>query len=129
MALGHISAQIVRVNGCLPPLKQRPHSELREVQGLQADDFRARSAKYALVGDLDGQQSDRSVSNAIEANQKRSQINRPDRYPVAHIGLVARSGPAARQAVAIYFPTNPLPFLPSGDERANGAGAARQDQS
>jgi hypothetical protein len=40
--------------------------------------------------------------------------------------MVARSGPAARQAVAIYFPTNPLPFLPSSDERANAP--ARRDK-
>ena len=38
--------------------------------------------------------SGRSITNAIEIEQKLSKINKPDRHPPAHNGLVAGSSPA-----------------------------------
>jgi hypothetical protein len=39
-------------------------------------------------------QPDQNATNATEIKQNHSKINRPDRYPVAHNGLVAGSSPA-----------------------------------
>jgi hypothetical protein len=47
-------------------------------------------------------QPDRSATNAIESKQNRSKINKADRYPAAHNGLVAGSSPAG-PTIRLFF--------------------------
>jgi hypothetical protein len=61
---------------------------------------------------------DRSMTNALETKPKRNKIDEPDRYPVAHNGLVAGSSPAGPTSKPITFRIFILPAVGSRHQNA-----------